>query len=176
MKKILFLSFITIISLSCQKKQTLHYSEWSTGQPESAKVSLLNLEHEKSGTTAYYKNKSISFYRQSYSGLPIYNSFLKTVSDKKNLQLVQAQTTDTKELHQIDKHADFANLDFTNLLYKSYKKFNKIEIINQEEVIYLDGSKPIRLMLVNFFDHKGIPYQALFNSNRSEERRVGKEC
>jgi Zn-dependent metalloprotease len=167
MKTILFLSFITIMSLSCQKKQTLHYSEWSTGQPESAKVALLNIEHEKSGATAHYKNKSISFYRQSYSGLPIYNSFLKTVSDKKGLQLVQAQITETKEFNQIDNRPDFTNLDFTNLLNKSYKKFNKIEIINQEEVIYLDGSKPIRLMLVNFFDHKGIPYQALFNSNGS---------
>ncbi|MEQ1722899.1 MAG: hypothetical protein ABL930_06955 [Pseudobdellovibrio sp.] len=167
MKKILFLSFITIMGLSCQKKQKLEYSEWALGQPESAKLALLNIDHEKSSTPASYKNKSISFYRQSYSGLPVYNSFFKTVSDSKGLQLIQAQTTDTKELKPINKPSEFTNLDFTKLLLNSYKKFSKIEIIKEEEVIYLDNSKPMHLMLVNFFDQKGIPYQALFNSNGS---------
>lgn len=176
MRKILFLSFITVIGLSCQKKQKLEYTEWSAGQTESAKAALLNIDHEKSSVTANYKNKTISFYRQSYSGLPVYNSFFKTLSDTKELLQIQAQTAQLKEFKSLSKNNDAA-LDFASLLKNKSASFNKIEIINSEEIIYLENSKPLHLVLVSFFDRTGTPYQAFFKFDGSllDLKRTGSQ-
>lgn len=166
MKKILFLSFITVIGLSCQKKEKLEYTEWTPGQPESVKASLLNTDHEKSQVTANYKNKAISFYRQSYQGIPVYNSFFKTLTDAKEIQLIQAQIAESSDFKSFKK-SETSNLDFAALLKNKNSSFDKLEIINSEAVIYLENSKPLHLILVNFFDRTGAPYQAFFKPDGS---------
>ena len=149
------------MSMGCQKKEKFQYSEWTAVQPENVKSSMLNIDHEKSQVAVKYKNKTIAFYRQSYLGIPIYNSFLKTLSDKKEIVHIQAQTIETKNFEAFKKNQN-SHLDFAFLLKNKNSSFDKIEIINSEDIIYLEKSKPLHLILVNFFDRTGVPYKAFF--------------
>lgn len=132
------------------------------GQGSSAGDILKNIQSEEPAKTTKYKNKKIEFSRQSINGKPVFNSFIKKITNAaSDVELIQAMVAETETLPAIKKNK-LQNFDFVSQLKKVQSSFSKIEVIGNEDLYVIEGERILNYIIISFFDKYGVPYQAFF--------------
>ena len=166
MKRLVFiLLVIPNISFS------LTYKEWSSNGlnfENSIKNTSSDINYEEKQKTAAYKDKNIYFSRQTYKGIPVENSFLKQIESKNFVNTFQSLTeTEISQSGLVNTSNESSKTIDANASLKTYsEEFSGAEIINTEQTIIKVDSDRFKIVhIVNFFDKKGEPFQALIDHN-----------
>ncbi len=158
--KIFSLLLILIILSACQKQPNLSYHEWDSSQKTAAGALPAGLQFEKATNSVSYRNKKIQFSRQVLNGKPVYNSFVKTISDDKNAKITQANYIDPSRLKAAAIGTFSQNINYSEIIGSQFATF-----IAKEEVYIIENGKAVEYLLVHYFDKSGVPYTSFFKSD-----------
>ena len=166
MINLIYILSTLFLFLSCQKKPTFTYREW-TSQQEAAKTNLPeNLQIESSSKVTTYKQKKIEYNRQILNGKPVYNSFLKKISSYGDDETYQANLVDPNKLTTNKENINSKKNNYLEEIKKQNKddssNFEKSKLISTEDIIIIEKNKPIDYTLVHYFDNYGVPYRSFF--------------
>lgn len=174
MRSLVLISLASITLFSCQKKSELKYQEWTVEMGVAQNVIPQNISYE-STSTANYQQKKIEFKRQLIDGKPVYNSFIKQVTNKGSTELVQVNLVDQNS--HLKSNREFKKVNYSELIKKMGPDFENISFISDEDVIVIENNKPINYLIFSYFSKSGVPYSSFFNSNGELIRteRVGSQ-
>lgn len=158
--KILKLLCLLIFVGACQKRSNLVYHEWDASQKSVAVALPAGLQLEKTTAAVKFRNKKIDFSRQVLNGKPVYNSFVKTISEDRTAELIQANYIDPIRIKNMSTDKTLHDLNYAAVLGPRVATF-----IAKEEVYIIESGNPALYLLVHYFDKSGVPYTSFFKSD-----------
>jgi Zn-dependent metalloprotease len=160
------LIFILLIPLffSCTKQTKWGYQEWNDANNSESLKQILNVSTETKKSIVLYNGQEVKFVRQTYEGIPVYGSFLKTVSKDGSIVAASAQSLNFSEKLKTVK--TYGHDEVKAILKKYDKSLEPIEIIDIEKVIYDFAGRPEVLYKVSFFKKTGEPYELFIDAKK----------